>query len=89
MKEFLHLKRTYPISQIQRDCDAYKFLLENTTEEQRQTWGIVTTNLKSVIQPNEKYIYQAGIEDHTFKTMCSSFENFALVREYIFGVKDK
>jgi len=89
MKEFIHLKRTYPTSQYERDCDAYKYLIENTTEEQRAGWGIDTTKLRKTILPNEKYIYQAGKDNDQFKTMCSSFENFALVREFIFGIKDK
>lgn len=89
MNDFQHLKRTYPISQFERECDAYKFLIENTTEDQRIEWGIDTKSLKKTILPNEKYIYQAGKEHGEFKTMCSSFQNFALVREFIFGIKDK
>lgn len=89
MKGFIHLKRTYPISQYERECDAYKYLIQNTTDEQRTGWGISTHQLKKTIQPQEKYIYQAGLEGGTFKTMCSSFENFAIVREFIFGIKDK
>lgn len=89
MKEFIHLKRTYPISQYERECDAYKYLIENTTEEQRIGWGISLNKLKQTILPQEKYIYQAGLEEGTFKTMSSSFENFAIVREFIFGIKDK
>jgi hypothetical protein len=89
MKDFVHLKRTYPISQYERECDAYKFLMENSTEEQRNAWGVSTNKLKKTILPNEKYIYQAGLDNGTFKTMSSSFDNFAIVREYIFGIKDK
>lgn len=89
MSEFLHLKRTYPTSQYLRECDAYIYLLENTTEEQRVEWGIDISSLKSTIQPNEKYIYQAGMEEGVFKTMSSSYENFALVRKFIFGIKDE
>ncbi len=89
MKDFIHLKRTYPISQIERNCDAYNYLVENTSEEQRLGWGISIGNLKRTILPKEKYIYQVGLEEGTFKIMCSSFENFAIVREFIFGVKDK
>lgn len=89
MNGFLHLKRTYPISKYERECDAYKYLIENTTEQQRTDWGIITSKLREFIQPNEKYIYQAGIENGVFKTMGSSFENFALVREFIFGIKDE
>ena len=89
MKQFVHLKRTYPISQEERYCDAYKFLIENSTEEQRREWGIVTNALKKTILVNEKYIYQVGLEHGEFKIMCSSFENFAFVRKFIFGIKDE
>jgi hypothetical protein len=89
MKDFMHLKRTYPVSQFERDCDAYKYLLEHSTEEQRAEWGIDTNTLKKTILPQEKYIYQAGLVKGEFKTMYSSFENFAIVREFIFGIKDK
>jgi len=89
VKDFIHLKRTYPTSQIERNCDAYKYLIDHTTEEQRLGWGIPLDKLKSTILPKEKYIYQVGLEEGTFKIMCSSFENFAIVREYIFGIKDK
>lgn len=89
MKDFIHLKRTYPISQVERNCDAYKYLIDTTTEEQRVGWGLSTDSLKKTILPQEKYIYQVGIEEGTFRIMCSSFENFAIIREYIFGIKDK
>ncbi len=89
MKNFLHLKRTYPISIYERECDAYKFFIENSTEEQRKEWNIDISSLKKTILPYEKYIYQAGKEDGKFKTVSSSFENFAIVRKHIFGVKDE
>jgi len=85
---FTQLKRTYPISTTERECGAYKYLMENSTEEERVSWGISTNELKKTILPDEKYIYQAGLEDGEFRTMCSSFDNFALVRKYIFGIKD-
>ena len=89
MNGFLYLKRTYPISQFERECDAYKYFAENTTETQRAEWGIDLSTMKQTIAANEKYIYQVGKEDGRLKTMCSSYENFAIVREFIFGIKDE
>lgn len=73
---------------FERDCDAYKFLAEHTTEEQRKEWGLDLSTMKKTIKPYEKYIYQAGVEGGSFKTLSSSFENYALVREHVFGIKD-
>lgn len=89
MDEFLLLKRTYPISTAERECDAYKFLIENTTEDQRNEWGINTNSLKTTIKENEKYIYQVGKENGEFKTFSSCFENYAIIRKFIYGIADE
>lgn len=89
MKEFTLLKRTYPISTSDRECDGYKYLIENTTEQQRKEWGVDDNKLKSIIKENEKYIYQVGKENNEFKTFSSSFENYAIIRKYIFGIVDE
>jgi len=88
MQDFILLKKTYPVSIYERACDAYKYFAECTTEDQRKEWGIDISKMKKTIQPYEKYIYQAGIEGGNFKTLSSSFENYALVREHVFGIKD-
>jgi hypothetical protein len=88
MRNFTLLKRTYPISTVERECDAYKYLMENTTEVQRKKWGIDTATLKPVIKENEKYIYQVGKENGEFKTIATSFENYAIVRKFIYGIAD-
>jgi len=89
MDEFILLKRTYPISTSDRECDAYKYLMESTTEEQRISWGVDTKSLKSVIKENEKYIYQVGKENGQFKTFSSSFENYSIIRKFIYGIADE
>ena len=86
---FTYLKRTYPISSCERECDAYKFFMNHSTPEQRSQWGIDENALKKTILPNEKYIYQVGKDGGEFKTVSSSFKNFALVRKYIYGIKDE
>lgn len=88
MDTFLLLKRTYPISTSDRECDAFKYLIESTTEEQRNEWGIDTNSLKTIIKENEKYIYQVGKEGGTFKTFSSCFENYAIIRKFIYGIVD-
>lgn len=88
MDEFILLKRTYPISTCDRKCDAYKYLIDNTTEEQRKEWGVETDSLKRIIKENEKYIYQVGKEKGQFKVFSSSFENYALIRKFIYGIVD-
>ncbi len=89
MDEFLLLKRTYPISTAERECDAYKFLIENTTEDQRNEWGIDSNSLKTIIKENEKYIYQVGKENGQFRTFSSCFENYAIIRKFIYGIVDE
>jgi hypothetical protein len=88
MDEFILLKRTYPISTSDRECDGYKYLLENTTLEQRKEWGLNDDNLKKIIKEKEKYIYQVGKEKGKFKTFSSSFENYAIIRKFIYGIVD-
>jgi hypothetical protein len=89
MDGFTLLKRTYPINTSERDCDAYKHLMENTTSEQRLSWGIVDADLKRTIKENEKYIYQAGKVKGDFQTVSYSFENYALIRKFIYGIADE
>jgi hypothetical protein len=88
MQNFILLKKTYPISLFERECDAYKFIVEHTTESQRSEWGITLNSLKKTILPNEKYIYQVGKELGNFKVLCCSFENFIIIRKHLFGEKD-
>lgn len=89
MDEFTLLKRTYPINTTERECDAYKHLMENTTLEQRLSWGIVDANLKTKIKENEKYIYQVGKVAGEFRTVAYSFENYEIIRKFIYGIADE
>ena len=85
-KKFILLKRTYPISKYKRNCDGFKFIIENSDEKKRKMLGLI--NLKSTIDKNEKYIYQVGKENGKFKTKYISFENFEIIRKYFFGLND-
>lgn len=89
MDEFTLLKRTYPINTSERECDAYKHLMEHTTLEQRISWGIIDANLKPTIKENEKYIYQVGKVDGVFQTVAYSFENYGIIRKFIYGIADE
>ena len=75
MKDFELLKRTYPVSEFNRNCDGFVYILDNTTTEE--------------IKEGEKYIYQVAKEGKEFKAMCLSFSNYAIIRKHIFGIDDE
>lgn len=89
MKDFELLKRTYPISEFNRPCDGYDYILKHSTPEERLEWGIKTDELQRVINGGEKYIYQVAKEGQEFKTMYLCFANYAIIRKYIFKLEDE
>jgi len=82
------LKRTYPVSKFDRNCDGYKYILDNTSWLERRRWGIKKNDLQRIIKEDEKYIYLVAKEDGVFRTMCLCFSNYAFIREHIFGIED-
>lgn len=88
-KDFELLKRTYPVSKFDRNCDGFVYILDNTTLEQRKEWKINTNELQQIIKEGEKYIYQVAKENNDFKIMSMCFENYAIIRKYIFGIDDE
>lgn len=88
MNEFQLLKRTYPISKFDRYCDGYEYILNNSTEEERKEWKIDLNQLQRIIKKDEKYIYQVAKEGKEFKILCLCFENYAIIRKYIFEFDD-
>jgi len=88
MGKFTLLKRTYPTSKADRECDGYKYIMENTTKEDREKAGIDDENLKKFIVSGETYMYQVGKEDNKFKTKYISLENFEIIRMNFFGSQD-
>jgi hypothetical protein len=88
MSKFTLLKRTFPTSKSDKECDGYKYIMENTTKEQRESLGIDDDKLKKVIFSGETYLYQVGKEDKKFKTKYISLENFELIRMNFFGNQD-
>jgi hypothetical protein len=93
MSKFVLLKRTYPISLFDRKCDGYKYIVENTTEEQRKELGIDLNKLKQTIHRGEKYIYEVGKigkgkKSSKLEAKHISIKNFEIIRKKIFGTKD-
>jgi len=88
MKDFELLKRTYPISEYDRPCDGYDYIMKNSTEEERLEWGLDMNELQRVIKEGEKYIYQVAKEGREFKTMYLCFTNYAIIRKKIFKLDD-
>ena len=84
MNNFELLKRTYPISQYERLCDGYEYILKYTTQKERKAFG----ELQRTIKEGEKYIYQVAKEGKEFKTMCMCFTNYSIIRKQIFKLED-
>jgi hypothetical protein len=88
MKDFELLKRTYPVSECDRPCDGYDYIMKNSTEDERLEWGLDMNELQRVIKEGEKYIYQVAKEGREFKTMYLCFTNYAIIRKKIFKLDD-
>ncbi len=89
MKDFELLKRTYPVSEFDRNCDGFVYILDNTTPEQRKEWRINALELQREIKEGEKYIYQVAKVNGVFKIMLMCFSNYAIIRKHIFGFEDE
>jgi len=88
MKDFELLKRTYPVSEFDRVCDGYFYIMQNSTQEERLEWGIDLQELQRIIVAGEKYIYQVAKEGQEFKTMCLCFKNYGIIRKKIYKLED-
>ncbi len=88
-RDFELLKRTYPISEFDRFCDGYDFIVQNSTIKEQEEWGISLNELQRVIKKGEKYIYQVAKEGREFKVMCLCFTNYAIIRKKIFKLDDE
>lgn len=88
-KGFELLKRTYPVSQAERYCDGYDYIMENSTKQEREQWGIDDDKLQRTIKTGEKYIYQVAKDGNEFKTMYLCFSNYQIIRKLIFGFEDE
>jgi hypothetical protein len=89
VKDFELLKRTYPVSEYNRNCDGFFYILDNTTTEQRKEWQINARELQRVIKAGEKYIYQVAKDQGVFKIMFLCFSNYAIIRKHIFKFDDE
>lgn len=82
------LKRTYPVSQIERYCDGYDYIINNSSWIERKKWGINKRNLQRIIKKGEKYMYIVGKENGVFKYLSVSFSNYEIIRKHFFGFDD-
>lgn len=89
MKNFQLLKQTFPISQIDRNCDGYEYIINNTTKEERKKCGIDDNKLQKIIKIGEKYLYRVGKINNEFKTMCIALSNFEVLRKNYFKTSDE
>ena len=90
IKEFVLLKRTYPVSQTNRVCDGYLYILDNTAPKQRKEWKINARELQREIRKGERYIYEVGKESYRiFNAKYICFSNFAIIRKHIFKTDDE
>jgi hypothetical protein len=87
-KNFELLKRTYPVSEFDRFCDGYDYIMNNSTPEERKKWKIIDNELQKIIKEGEKYIYQVAKDGKEFKIMCLCFKNFEIIRKNIFKFED-
>jgi len=88
MKSFELLKRTYPVSQFNRNCDGWSYIDNHSTIKERKEWGVDLNKLQRTIVIDEKYIYQVAKEGVEFKIMTMCFSNYAIIRKHIFGIDD-
>lgn len=88
MKKFHLLKQTFPISEFDRECDGYKFIVENLNEHVRKELGIDESKLQKIIKEGEKYMYRVGKENGKFKAMTISLSNFEIIRKHVFLNQD-
>jgi hypothetical protein len=86
--KFTLLKRTFPKSKVDRECDGYKYLMEELSIEDRKNYQIDDNNIQKHIKKGEVYMYQVGVENGKFKTKCFSLHNFELIRKNIFINED-
>lgn len=86
--DFKLLKRTYPVSEFDRFCDGYDYIMKNSTPQEREEWGIEEKELQRVIKEGEKYIYQVAREGKEFKIMCLCFKNYEIIRKKIYKLAD-
>jgi hypothetical protein len=79
MTKFELLKRTYPVSEFDRLCDGYDYIMVHSSKH---------SNLQRIIKKGEKFIYQVGKENGVFQVKCISFSNYRIIREELFDFNE-
>lgn len=85
---FILLKQTFPISQYDRKCDGYDYIINITTPEERKRLNIDENDLQKTILSGERYLYRVGKENNEFKSMSISLKNFEIIRKKIYKFND-
>ena len=89
MDKFQLLKQTFPISEFDRECDGYAFIMERLPKPVREQLGIDDKKLQKLIMMGEKYMYRVGKENGKFSAMTISLANFEIIRKNIFLLTDE
>ena len=89
MKKFQLLKQTFPISKFDRECDGYKYIVDNINWYSKNKFGIKKSELQKIIRKGEKYLYRVGKENGKFKVMHIALSNFKLIRKNYFKLSDE
>jgi hypothetical protein len=87
-ENFVLLKQTFPISQIDRKCDGYDFIMKTTTTEERKKLDINENDLQKIIFSGERYLYRVGKENNKFKSISISLKNFEIIRKKMYKFID-
>lgn len=88
MRRFQLLKQTFPISQFDRECDGYNYIIETTSKIEREHLGIDDSALVPIIKSGEKYMYRVGKEEGEFSTISIALANFEIIRKHYFLFSD-
>lgn len=88
-EKFTLLKRTYPKSKIDRNCDGYEYLITEFTDNELVEKGINKSAIQKVIKKGEVYMYQVGVDEGKFMSKYFSLSNFEIIRKNIFIDKDE
>ena len=89
MRKFQLLKQTFPVSEFDRECEGYKFIMEHLPPIVRKKLEIDDRKLQRIIVGGEKYMYRVGKENGKFSAMTISLANFEIIRKHIFVFSDE
>ena len=77
------LKQSFPISQKEYPCDAYRDIITTVPEEKLKELKVYD-KLKKKINKGEKYLYRVANDNGEFKTKRISIENYEIIRNELY-----